>query len=74
MHDCGPVFGGGWDIKIVDQCNIGRECTSYIYSFKKCVYTDEKEAEERNSQILIGYDSWKMPKFSVSEYEVFKIV
>ena len=58
----GPVFGGGSDIKIVDQCNDGKGCNSYIYTF-------QQQHKDSNSAVLTG----SYGNYSVPEYEVFQI-
>lgn len=67
----GPVFGGGFDIRISDCCN------SYSESHTTFPQTYNRPDREGRSLLEMNGDTYRMfagnAKFRVREYEVFRL-
>ena len=59
-QNCGPIFGGGCDMRVMDKCDIDKISYSNLYNFY-----DNKEKSE---QLLVGTHS-RCP-YLVKEYEI----
>ncbi len=69
----GPIFGGGSDLAIINECHIRNNCTNFPYSFNyKNSDPNQKYQYNQNAwTALTGVPNGKL--FKVLEYEVFKV-
>jgi hypothetical protein len=65
----GPVFGGGSDVAIADECNVGsRSCTFFPHSYNfEGMYKCDQVAWTALSGVPHG------KHFNVLEYEVYRV-
>lgn len=65
----GPVFGGGCDIAVTDDCNISnKNTTNFPYSYN---YENAYEYNQEAWTALTGVPAGKY--FNITEYEVFRV-
>lgn len=68
-RECGPVFGGGFDISISNQCNKNEDSFTSFPSSYNAEDTQLTKGDYAN-ELLTGE---KSQYFSVKDYEVYQI-